>query len=591
MTRPLRYGSVCSGVGTCALAWHELGWTTAFFSEIEPFPSAVLKHHWPDVPNVGDFTTMRRDGWGIDLLAGGCPCQSFSLAGLRKGLTDDRGNLTLQFIRLADDIDDAQVGGLPFIVYENVPGILSDKTNAFGCFLAGLCGADEPLALPGGGSWANSGVVAGPRRTAAWRICDAQYWGVAQRRRRVIVVASPRTSGVCPATLLLELDRVRRDHPPGRPTGADAAGTLMAGAQGRGWRESADDAAAGHIVIGALSASDGGADGDDAAAGRLITQAFGGNNLAPLEVATTCNAKGGTGRLDFESETFVVNGADCQHGGGITHPLTTNCGIATENCMGNGNGAPLIPVQKFVVPINEIGKRCGVGASKKDGTGIGQPGDPAFAVAYDPNQVTSATNRSNPKPGDPCHTLPAKGDAPMVVLDDPALAFSSKGDGGDAGALSPTVRAAGHSDSHANAGCPPAVCVTGSVTHALKAEGADASEDGTGRGNPITLRDGLTVRRLTPRECERLQGYPDDHTLVPFKSRVAKDDALALFGYWGPELMGRILGKQPADVTVADASLLAADGPRYRAIGNGWAMPVFRWVGARIQQVVDARAR
>ena len=116
----MRYGSVCSGIEAATAAWHPLGWTPAFFSEIEPFPRAVLAHHYPKVPLHGDFTTIGADEYGaIDLLVGGTPCQSFSIAGLRGGLDDDRGNLALEFLRLADRKHPR------WLVWENVPGVLS----------------------------------------------------------------------------------------------------------------------------------------------------------------------------------------------------------------------------------------------------------------------------------------------------------------------------------------------------------------------------------------------------------------------------------------------------------------------------------
>jgi len=159
----MRYGSVCSGIEAATAAWHPLGWEPAFFSEIEPFPRAVLAHHYPDVPLHGDFTTIQGDEYGaIDLLVGGTPCQSFSIAGLRGGLDDDRGNLALEFLRLA------QRTRPRWLVWENVPGVLSSNGGRdFGSILGAMveCGYGF-----------------------AYRVLDAQYFGVAQRRRRVFVI-------------------------------------------------------------------------------------------------------------------------------------------------------------------------------------------------------------------------------------------------------------------------------------------------------------------------------------------------------------------------------------------------------------------
>lgn len=153
----MRYGSVCSGIEAASLAWESLGWVPAWFSEIEPFPSAVLAHHWPATTNLGDMTKIAelvRSGKveAPDILVGGTPCQAFSVAGLRNGLADTRGQLTLSYVELADAIDDTrrQCGEKEsIIVWENVPGVLSSKDNAFGCFLAALAGEDEPL-VPSG---------------------------------------------------------------------------------------------------------------------------------------------------------------------------------------------------------------------------------------------------------------------------------------------------------------------------------------------------------------------------------------------------------------------------------------------------------
>lgn len=193
----MRFGSVCSGIEAASVAWNPLGWKAAWFSEIEPFPCAVLAHHYPDVPNLGDMRTLAariRSGEveAPDILCGGTPCTSFSFAGKRQSLDDERGNLSLVFCEVADAVDAARTvrGERPSLVFwENVPGVLCTKDNAFGCFLGRLVGADVPLSTDTG-RWPCAGVVAGPKRKAAWRILDAQFFGVPQRRRRVYVVAS-----------------------------------------------------------------------------------------------------------------------------------------------------------------------------------------------------------------------------------------------------------------------------------------------------------------------------------------------------------------------------------------------------------------
>lgn len=157
------YGSVCSGIEAATAAWHPLSWEPSFFSEIDKFPRAVLQHHYPEVPLHGDFTTIQDGQYRpIDLLVGGTPCQSFSIAGLRGGLDDDRGNLALEYLRLAGRLRPR------WLVWENVPGVLSSNGGRdFGSILGGMVELGYGV---------------------AYRVLDAQFFGVAQQRRRVFLV-------------------------------------------------------------------------------------------------------------------------------------------------------------------------------------------------------------------------------------------------------------------------------------------------------------------------------------------------------------------------------------------------------------------
>ena len=160
----LSYLSVCSGIEAATVAWHPLGWQPLAFAEIDKFPSLVLAHHYSEVPNYGDFTQITLDSLPSrpDILVGGTPCQDFSVAGLRAGLDGARGQLTIEFVRLAERLRPR------WLVWENVPGVLSaDRGRAFGTFL-----------------WALGKIGYG----VAYRVLDAQYFGVPQRRRRVFVV-------------------------------------------------------------------------------------------------------------------------------------------------------------------------------------------------------------------------------------------------------------------------------------------------------------------------------------------------------------------------------------------------------------------
>jgi len=235
----MRFGSVCSGIEAASVAWEPLGWQAAWFSEIEPFPCRVLAHRFPDVPNLGDMTAIEArvlsgEVEAPDVLVGGTPCQAFSVAGLRGSLSDARGNLALVFVRLANAIDTvrAAAGKEPcFVLWENVPGVLSTRDNAFGAFLGGMVGAGSAVEPHRGRGWTDAGVVSGPRRTAAWRILDAQYFGVAQRRRRVFVLARGGARGWACADALLPLEpRGSGDSAPRREARKGAAGCAQAGA-------------------------------------------------------------------------------------------------------------------------------------------------------------------------------------------------------------------------------------------------------------------------------------------------------------------------------------------------------------------------
>jgi DNA (cytosine-5)-methyltransferase 1 len=254
----VRYLDVCAGISASTVAWRPLGWQAAAYSEIEAAPRAILAHHYPDTPLHGDFTTIQGDEYGpIDLLVGGTPCQDFSISGLRAGLDGDRGNLSLQFCALAGRLRPR------WLVWENVRGVLSqDEGRAFGAILGGLAHVGYGF---------------------SYRVLDAQFFGLAQRRPRVFVVGyfgdwRP------PAAVLLERQGVSGNPAPRREARSGIAGCLSPGAH------------------------PGGFNGQDAYTGHLIPEAFGGNDTrGPIDVSTALNSHGGPhGRLDFESETFVA---------------------------------------------------------------------------------------------------------------------------------------------------------------------------------------------------------------------------------------------------------------------------------------------
>lgn len=497
--QPLRFLSVCSGIEAASVAWPQ--WEAVAFSEIEKFPSAVLAHHYPDVPNLGDFTKIDTTTLGrVDILCGGTPCQAFSVAGLRGGLDDARGNLTLKFVELAHEL--AGLGrtagnGLRNVVWENVVGVLSDKGNAFGCFLGGLVGADAAIEPPTRGKWGGAGLVSGPKGRAAWRVCDAQFWGVAQRRRRVIVVADF-GNGADPAEVLFEREGVQRHTPPSREKGEGVAG---AAAQGFG-------------------------SSGDTIAWSIMPQNSGKDYKArPVEVAQPLMAGGPVGGN--------------QGGDFIQQPVSYAPEIA--RCVATREGSSQDYETTTMLAVSVTGdvahtlKAEGADASE-DGTGRGTP-----IVAFDTTQITSKANRSNPQPGDPCHPLSAGAHPPAITV-----AIRGREGGATAeigGEIATALRAS------QGGGDKPHVLAFGWQNSEYQGDSVDEHITPTldKSKTPAVLTS--AVRRLTPVECERLQGFPDEYTAIPWRGK-------------------------PADQ--------CPDGPRYKALGNSWAVPLFAWLGRRI---------
>ena len=446
----MNFISICSGIEAASVAFGPLGWKALAFAEIEPFPCAVLAHHYPDVPNYGDMTAFRQ--WpeqifeSADAIVGGPPCQAFSVAGLRKGLDDARGNLTLTYAEMINHADAIRLrhGKPPVIVlYENVPGLLSDKSGAYGCFLAALAGEDDPLEPPGGGGWSNAGYVSGPQRTIAWRTLDAQYFGVAQRRRRVFVISSARKD-FDPATVLFEFGGVRRDIAPSRQTREGITGGVEIGPGGGRFTDLNPTL-------------------DTRAKDGPIRNQLAGAVIQPYAVANCLTArmhKGINSTLD-EGQTPVV-----------THTLRGEGFDASED--GTGRGTPLVTV-----------------AMRESGPGY-----------WVQDSISDTLRTDSNRPG-----------KEGTVIGQP-IAFSSKDYGGDAATdLSPTLRAMPHDGSHANGGGQMAVATF--QQSSMKGRGTIGYDD-SGIAKPVkTQVDGqmihaaMQVRRLTPVECERLQGFPN----------------------------------------------------------------------------------
>ena len=471
----LKFLSVCSGIEAASVAWTPLGWQAVAFAEIEPFPSAVLKHHYPDTPNWGDMTNFK--DWPdatIDLLCGGTPCQSFSVAGLRKGLADPRGNLMLTFGAIAAKYSPR------WLVWENVPGVLSINGGwDFGCFL---------------------GMLGQLGYGFAYRVLDAQYAGLAQRRKRVFVVGCL-GDWRSAAAVLFERHSLSGNPAPSRKARQDVTPTIRAGATNGG---------AGHVAR----------SGDS-------------KDEFIVPVSPTLDQRSGRSGAN----SFATSGGLVPIAGTI------------ETSIGRTRGAGISP--GVLTPVLHAAISPALKARDSKGPSSDGDGDGAILVpmCFDTTQITSAANRSNPKPGNICHSI-AGGAHP------PAIAFPAN--------LSATQHASAENLSPSlGAVNPTAVAVSlrgrdGGATAELGDEVGNALRASGGGGDKAYMLAQMAVRRLTPIECERLQGFPDDYTAIPWRNKPASE---------------------------------CPDGPRYKAIGNSWAVPVARWIGERINAVEAIRQR
>lgn len=506
----MRYGSVCSGIEAATAAWHHMGWEPAFFSEIEKFPCAVLEHHYPDVPLHGDFTTIKENEYGkIDLLVGGTPCQSFSVAGLRGGLDDDRGNLALEFCRLA------QREQPRWIVWENVPGVLSSNGGRdFGSIL----GALEDLGYG-----------------LAYRVLDAQYFGVAQRRRRVFVVGY--LGDWRPAAAVLFERHSMSGHPaPSRQARQEAAGAAAAGAGGRGGdgRERPDLAGpltagmhkgprgteaveSGHVVtVGTLSCNTGprGHDAGNFACNQAVDAGHLIVSDEPDVAGTLRTPRPGEGGVqgDFDHIVPVISPA-LNTQSGSRHAPDTKAYVA--NIYG-GNKRKDRPEGGFYVKEEPTSKTLDA-ASGLNPT-CSQGGTIVVPQAYSIMPMNSGKDYK----------------ARETDISQPLMA------GGPVG---------GNQDQHIFSEATHEVA--GTFKACAGSGGWSNSIDHAAAGY-MALAPASTVRRLTPVECERLQGFPDNFTAIPWRKKGAED---------------------------------CPDGPRYKALGNSMAVPVMRWIGERINLI------
>ncbi|MDQ3159442.1 MAG: DNA (cytosine-5-)-methyltransferase [Pseudomonadota bacterium] len=457
----MRYLSLFSGMEAAHLAWAPLGWECAGVAEIEPAACQLLAHRLPNVPNLGSVTDITDEQIAalgqIDVVIGGSPCQDLSVAGKRAGLGGARSGLFHQQLRIFHAA--RHLCGARWLVWENVPGAFSSNRGLDFAVVAGeMAGCELPVPADG---WGSEGLALGDNGLVEWAVLDAQWFGVAQRRRRVFAILDT-GDWANRRPVLLERESLRGDSAPRRESWKDVAPTISARTSGGGG-------------LGADFDLDGG----------LIPE------LA--RCVTTGEAK----RQDWETCTIIP---------AIAHTLNTQHGATEDE---TGGGTPLVPVAfyqdqasavRFTVPAQTLSTRCGQIANEQTYLLTSD----AIAFGGQMSSVQTDVELSQ--------TLQAKN--PQAV----AIGFVPK--------APPNSRSMGEREEQS-----PTI-----TTH----------QNGQG------VFAGMAVRRLTPRECERLQGATDDHTLVPNKH-----------------------GKP------------MADGPRYKMLGNSFAVPVIHWIGRQIDHATN----
>lgn len=470
------YGSICSGIEAASVAWHPLGWKCAFMSEIDPFPRAVLKHRYPDVPLHGDFTTIQNGDYEpIRLLVGGTPCQSFSVAGLRGGLTDDRGNLALEFCRLAQRLRPT------WLVWENVPGVLSSNGGRdFGAILGALAELGYGL---------------------AYRVLDAQYFGVPQRRRRVFVVGYLGDWRPA-AAVFFERHSLSGNNPPSRKTRQEITDAIRDGVAGSigahgtgGWPGSTLDQHGAYIP-----------------------------ETSHASIGTLSGQLGKGGPTGQEVEHLIAFGTKefAQDAGAISPPLRA-MGSSKDHPNGGGQVAVAFPSGLSGTQRLSAEDRC-----------------PALSVGHNMAIAIQAGNTQQNGSG---------------IGDD--IAYTLDGSG-------PQSVASFSADQTEGAG-----------SIAYREEQSSTLRGGSSGTNQVpALHKASQVRRLTPLECERLQGFPDNWTKIPWRRGEGPDSFESMLDRLGKRL------REPA-------RFVCPDGPRYKVTGNSMAVPCMRWIGERIQMVEE----
>jgi len=527
--KKIRYLSVCSGMEAATVAWHHMGWTPVGFSEIEAFPSQILKHHYPTIPNYGDLTKFKEwpiERGAIDLLVGGTPCQAFSVAGLRQGLADPRGNLALTFLALADHLRPK------YILWENVPGVLSSSGGEdFASFISAL---------------------AELRYGFAWRVCDAQYFGVPQRRKRVFLLAIEgagnwRTA----AEILFErkslFGNIEESDKEGEGITSDAGASVET--SGILW-SGGDQANAERVIdkAGTLNCNKGQRGGYicptvlDRAAFNQGQNAKYEPFIEQTEICPTLVGRGPHAvQMPFrkskratsttDNETWVqADSSNTLNNFDLGDTRTTHAVVYENRPTDSRITGPL-----DVAPT--MTSRFGTGGGNIPLVNLEpitfQPGNLRRNAGADPS--TEATTTLKATPGD---QMPHIAYAQGVDLYNQQLT----------GDLHCPLRTAGGHGAPAVMAFDAFNQTVSKTSQTLSCSASDVNHTGA------VFSPTMAVRRLSPRECERLQGFPDDYSMIPWKGKPASE---------------------------------CPDGPRYKACGNSMAVPVMRWIGERIQKQID----
>jgi DNA (cytosine-5)-methyltransferase 1 len=536
----MNYATVCSGVEAMSLAVDGMGWKPVFFSEIEPFPCQLLKTRFPHVPNLGDMTKIEGDKYAgsVDVLAGGTPCQSFSVAGKRGGIEDGRGQLMLHFVKLAYEME------AKWICWENVPGVFSsNKGEDFAALLSCLCGVDVTVPAKG---WKNSGVVTNADGCygVAWRVLDAQYtrvpgfdFAVPQRRRRVWLVGYLGDWRRA-AEVLFVGESLPWNFEAGERAGQEAAG----GVADRAGTASGD-------VVGALCARD--------------FKGVGSQYVDEGKCVVHCMAHGQANAEIMEDQSPTLS---CLH----EQPIIT-CVHGTQDacvqknvafCMGQNHGQENVVCYENHANDSRVTDSGNLSPTITSRCGTGGGNLPLVKVntVYSLDSLGSNSMKSkNPDSG--CHVTdvsscidttnpcPSKNQGGNAIVETHiAISDVVHGDKACNGKGLNAEGAADTLDTMATQGvCVPSHEVAGTFKSCSNSGGFSNSADHAAGGFMATQ----LVRRLTPEECELLMAFPRGWTDI------------------------RPNGKP------------TPDSPRYKACGNSWAVNCARWVMMRIQQSED----